>query len=76
MNDSASHPVINEISAQLDELTPKARTLGTYIIQNPSKVVFMTTKELSEACNISEATVVRPPRGDTPPRGAPLMALN
>ncbi|MCG8637179.1 MAG: MurR/RpiR family transcriptional regulator [Desulfobacterales bacterium] len=59
MNDAASHPVINEISARLDDLTPKARTLGTYIIQNPSKVVFMTTKELSEACDISEATVVR-----------------
>ncbi len=59
MNDPASHPVINEISAQLDDLTPKARTLGTYIIQNPSKAVFMTTKELSEACGISEATVVR-----------------
>ncbi len=59
MNDPASHPVINEISAQLDDLTPKARTLGTYIIQNPAKAVFMTTKELSEACGISEATVVR-----------------
>ncbi len=59
MNDYASSSVINEISAQLDDLTPKARILGTYIIQNPSKVVFMTTKELSEACGISEATVVR-----------------
>ncbi|MCG8687158.1 MAG: MurR/RpiR family transcriptional regulator [Desulfobacterales bacterium] len=59
MNDTASHPVINKISAKLDALTPKARTLGTYIIHNPSKVVFMTTKELSEACDTSEATVVR-----------------
>ncbi|MCG8620005.1 MAG: MurR/RpiR family transcriptional regulator [Desulfobacterales bacterium] len=59
MNDAASHPVINEISARLDSLTPKARTLGTYIIQNPSRVVFMTTKELAEACETSEATVVR-----------------
>ncbi|WP_320040032.1 MurR/RpiR family transcriptional regulator [uncultured Desulfobacter sp.] len=59
MNDAASHPVINEISLKLDSLTPKARTLGTYIIKNPSKVVFMTTKELAEACGVSEATVVR-----------------
>jgi DNA-binding MurR/RpiR family transcriptional regulator len=59
MNDPASHPVINDISNKLDALTPKAQTLGTYIMQNPSKAVFMTTKELAETCGISEATVVR-----------------
>ncbi len=59
MNDPASHPVINDISSKLDSLTPKAQTLGTYIMQNPSKAVFMTTKELAETCSISEATVVR-----------------
>lgn len=59
MNDPASHPVINDISARLESLTPKAQTLGTYIMQHPSKAVFMTTKELAEACGISEATVVR-----------------
>ncbi len=59
MNDPASHPVINDISNKLDSLTPKAQTLGTYIIQNPEKAVFMTTKELAETCEISEATVVR-----------------
>lgn len=59
MNAVASHPVINDISNKLDSLTPKAQALGTYIMQNPSKAVFMTTKELAEACEISEATVVR-----------------
>ena len=59
MNDPASHPVINDISSRLDSLTPKAQALGTYIMQNPSKAVFMTTKELAETCEISEATVVR-----------------
>jgi len=59
MNDPATHPVINDISTKLDSLTPKAQTLGTYIMQNPSKAVFMTTKELAENCEISEATVVR-----------------
>ncbi|MCF6248012.1 MAG: MurR/RpiR family transcriptional regulator [Desulfobacula sp.] len=59
MNDPASHPVINDISNKLDTLTPKAQTLGVYIMQNPSKAVFMTTKELAETCEISEATVVR-----------------
>jgi len=59
MNAIASHPVINKISNKLNTLTPKAQALGTYIMQNPSKAVFMTTKELAEACDISEATVVR-----------------
>jgi DNA-binding MurR/RpiR family transcriptional regulator len=59
MNDHTSHPVINDISNKLDSLTPKAQTLGTFIMQNPSKVVFMTTKELAESCDTSEATVVR-----------------
>ena len=59
MNDPGSHPVIHDISNKLDSLTPKAQTIGTYIMQNPSKAVFMTTKELAETCGISEATVVR-----------------
>ena len=59
MNADLSHPVINDISARLDSLTPKAKKLGTYIMQNPSKAVFMTTKELAEAADVSEATVVR-----------------
>jgi DNA-binding MurR/RpiR family transcriptional regulator len=59
MNDPASHPVINDISNRLESLTPKAQTLGTYIMQHPAEAVFMTTKELAEICQISEATVVR-----------------
>jgi DNA-binding MurR/RpiR family transcriptional regulator len=58
MND-ALHPVITDITNKLDSLTPKSQTLGNYIMQNPSKVVFMTTKELAETCEVSEATVVR-----------------
>jgi DNA-binding MurR/RpiR family transcriptional regulator len=53
------HPVISEITTKLESLTPKAQTLGNYIMQNPAKVVFMTTKELAETCEVSEATVVR-----------------
>ena len=59
MNDFQAHPVIKGIVNQLDTLTPKGKILGNYIIQNPRKAVFMTTKELSEACGVSEATVVR-----------------
>ena len=58
MND-ALHPVITDITNKLDSLTPKSQTLGNYIMQNPSKVVFMTTKALAETCEVSEATVVR-----------------
>ena len=59
MKNSQTHPVIKGIVNQLDTLTPKGKILGSYIIQNPRKAVFMTTKELSEACGVSEATVVR-----------------
>ncbi len=44
---------------QRPSLTPKARVLGNYILKNPRKAVFMTTKELAETCGVSEATVVR-----------------
>ena len=59
MIDYQSHPVIKGIADHLDALTPKGKVLGNYIIQNPRKAVFMTTKELAEACGVSEATVVR-----------------
>ncbi|MGD9210918.1 MAG: MurR/RpiR family transcriptional regulator [Desulfobacteraceae bacterium] len=59
MQNSQTNPVIKGIVKQLDSLTPKGKLLGNYIIQNPRKAVFMTTKELSEACGVSEATVVR-----------------
>ena len=53
------HPLIHTISTARDRLTPKGRVLGDYIISQPRKAVFMTTKELAEACEVSEATVVR-----------------
>jgi len=59
MNNSLSHPVISDILTKLDSLSPKAQILGNYIIQKPSKAVFMTTRELAETCDISEATVTR-----------------
>ena len=53
------HPLIDKITAGMDGLTPKGRILGDYIITQPRKAVFMTTKELAEVCEVSEATVVR-----------------
>lgn len=59
MSPSKVHPLMQKISNRLDELTPKGRILGEYIISYPRKAVFMTTKELAQACEVSEATVVR-----------------
>jgi DNA-binding MurR/RpiR family transcriptional regulator len=59
MTEKRSQTVMENIMAQLDSLTPKGKMLGQFIIQNPRRVVFMTTKELSEASKVSEATVVR-----------------
>jgi len=59
MAEQSSHATIKAIVEQHPSLTPKGRIIGNYIIENPRKAVFMTTKELSETCQVSEATVVR-----------------
>ena len=59
MKENQAHPVIKRIMMHLASLTPKGRIIGKYIIQYPRKAVFMTTRELSETCGVSEATVVR-----------------
>ena len=59
MSEQSSHATIKAIVEQHPSLTPKGRIIGNYIIENPRKAVFMTTKELSETCRVSEATVVR-----------------
>jgi DNA-binding MurR/RpiR family transcriptional regulator len=53
------HPAMKGILEMHPSLTPKARLLGSFILKNPRKAVFMTTKELAQACQVSEATVVR-----------------
>jgi DNA-binding MurR/RpiR family transcriptional regulator len=59
MTEKTSQTVMENIMTQMDSLTPKEKILGQFIIQNPRRAVFMTTKELSEVCKVSEATVVR-----------------
>jgi DNA-binding MurR/RpiR family transcriptional regulator len=59
MKENASHAAMQRILTQRNTLTPKGKILGEYIMQNPRKAVFMTTKELAGTCNVSEATVVR-----------------
>ncbi len=50
---------MKQLVEQQHSLTPKGRVLGKYILDNPRKAVFMTTKELAVTCDVSEATVVR-----------------
>ena len=59
MMEQQSHPMMKAIVEQQNKLTPKARILGNYILENPRKAIFMTTKELAQTCQVSEATVVR-----------------
>ena len=56
---SNANSVISNILNRLDSLTPKGQIIGNYITQYPTKAVFMTIKELAEACKTSEATVIR-----------------
>lgn len=56
---AGNNPIIQHIVDRMPQLTPKGRILGNFVVQHPQKVVFMTTKELAEACAVSEATVVR-----------------
>ncbi len=51
--------MMKRLVEQQHSLTPKGQVLGKYILDNPRKAVFMTTKELAETCTVSEATVVR-----------------
>ena len=51
--------MMKKLVEQQHLLTPKGRVLGKYIMDNPRKAVFMTTRELAETCRVSEATVVR-----------------
>ena len=59
MRQRVSHSMMKRLAAQKQSLTPKGRILGEYVLANPRKAVFMTTKELAQTCNVSEATVVR-----------------
>lgn len=54
-----SNAILEKISDFRNQLTPKGRILADHIVKAPRKVVFMTTRELAESCNVSEATVVR-----------------
>jgi len=54
-----SNAILESILQLRNQLTPKGKLLGDYIVGFSRKVVFMTTRELAKSCNVSESTVVR-----------------
>lgn len=54
-----AHPTLQGIAEQRPFLTPKGRVLADFVLKNSRKAIFMTTRNLAEACQVSEATVVR-----------------
>ncbi len=58
MTEQQKYP-LKRIADHHSFLTPKGRILGDYIAENPRKAVFMTTRELGAASQVSESTVVR-----------------
>jgi DNA-binding MurR/RpiR family transcriptional regulator len=59
MIQETKHPLVKKIESLPDKLTPKGRLISEYLLENTRKAVFMTARELAEACDISEATVIR-----------------
>ncbi len=47
------------INKRYSELTSKGKMLAEFVMSNPDKAVFMTTRKLAAAVGTSEATVVR-----------------
>ncbi|MCK5542372.1 MAG: MurR/RpiR family transcriptional regulator [Desulfobacterales bacterium] len=47
------------INKHYSELTSKGKMLADFVMSNPDKAVFMTTRKLATAVGVSEATVVR-----------------
>ena len=47
------------IDKHYPQLTVKGKLLAEFVLSNPDKAVFMTTRKLAAAVNASEATVVR-----------------
>jgi len=57
---SKKKEILNKtIEARYPELTSKSKKLAEFTLSHPEKAVFMTTRELAAAVEVSEATVVR-----------------
>jgi len=51
--------VLNDISQQLPTLSERQKTIAQYILQHPEDAAFMTSKQLAQASEVSEASVIR-----------------
>ena len=51
--------LVEKIEIDLQHLSPAERKIGEYIILHPESIPNMTTKELSQKAEVSEASVVR-----------------
>ncbi len=52
-------PLQKIIDGEYESLAAKGKLLATYVLSNPDKAVFMTTRQLAAAVGTSEATVIR-----------------
>lgn len=59
VQEATSHPFLRNLEEKRVYLTPKGKLLADFILKNPRQAVFMTTRQLSHAAGVSEATVVR-----------------
>jgi len=57
MNDDSN--VFLKIRKLMPYLNPSLKKIGTYILKNPNKIMFLKIKELANECGVSESTVTR-----------------
>ncbi len=50
--------VVDNISRNMDRLSNKQKNIAEYLIRNSRKIGFMSLKEISEAVNVSEVTIL------------------
>lgn len=51
--------ILYRIEQSLDRITNTGRSLGLFILENPSEVVWLTSKELAEKVNVSKSAITR-----------------
>ena len=52
-------PLVNAIRDRLQQMTPRQRAIGQYILNNPESLAFLSIVELARKIGVSEATIVR-----------------
>lgn len=54
-----SNTILDRLAADLSDLTPEARKVATYVLENPLDVGVSTVREIAEAAQVKPNTVVR-----------------